>query len=257
MNKEIIRTANSRTKNRAYGILFGVVFCLIISLSASVNAGSALVDLTKEGQGEGNKGESFRPVDENGILATFVMTAMAKLNPSPLEYDKLDPAAWPSDDVGPGTVYIGKDGAGVQENGGGGSKGISGGGPAQNEELIFTFDNPVLLADVTLEIADIELENGSFKDDNPILFIHDGLLDTWHTLTEEFIAAHFVQNSRKKGTVNFGDLSSYLPGCSAIDMFKIRETCGHIYVNSLTVPEPATMTMLALGSLAFLRKRRS
>jgi PEP-CTERM motif-containing protein len=256
MKKDIIRTANR--KNRAYGIMFGVVFCLIISFSTSVNAGSALVDLTGSGQGEGNKGESFRPVDENGILASFEMTAMSLLNPGPLEYDKLNPAPWPKNDVGPGTVYIAEEGAGVQTNKPDGSKGISGSKKHENEELIFTFDNPVLLADVTLEIADIELKDGSFKDDDPILFIHDGLLDTWHTLTEEFIAAHFVQESGKKGTVNFGDLSGYLPNCSTIDMFKIRETnscSGHIFVSGVAVPEPATMTMLVLGSLAFLRKR--
>jgi len=82
----------------------------------------------------------------------------------------------------------------------------------------------------------------------------------------------FTFTADKKGILDFGALSPLL-GYTEIDAFKIRETNGHIYVNSLsqvyvnslsqasTVPVP-TPSALLLGSLgtvcaSWIHRRRN
>lgn len=228
-----------------------MLFLLLVLGTPRADATSVDVFLTKDAQGEGNKGASFRPLDELGALATFELTAHSSVD----ENAPLNPDA--SFEIG--TVYI-KDGAGVQDIAGNGSKEISGGGPLQNEDLIFTFDNPISIDYIILGLLKVDLEGSGmgFKDDDPILFLssaaNPGVFD--YTVLEQEIAVNFTMTGKHEGLLNFSTLNSTIPDHLVIDMFKVRETDGHIMVNLITVPEPATVVLLGLSSLSLILRRR-
>jgi len=244
-----------------------MLFLLLVLGTQRADATSVNVSLTKDAQGEGNKGVFFRPTDEFGNPAIFVMTAMSMLNPA--EPAAVFPIAWFGDDTGPGTVYIGRDGAGVQNNAGEGSKEISGKGPHQNEELIFNFDSQISLDAITLGLRKIKYEDDpyvpgmGFIDDDPILFLHS-ILGDWYVVKEGAISTYFNPDPGKddRGSLNLGDLNGAIPDIPDglfIDMFKLRETNsdhGHIVVNQVTVPEPTTICLLGFGSLSLILRRR-
>ena len=230
------------------------ILMLLLLVLGTPRADATLVGvfLTKDAQGEGNKGVLFRPVDDFGAPAIFELTAhsyvdeTAPLNPdAPFEI---------------GTVYIANDGAGVQTITGNGSKEISGGGGHQNEDLIFTFDNPISIDYIILGLVKVDLEGSGmgFKKDDPILFLssaaNPGVFE--YTVLEQEIAVNFTMTGKNKGLVNFSTLNSTIPDHLVIDMFKIRETEGHIMVNLITVPEPATVILLGLSSLSLILRRR-
>ena len=234
-----------------------ILMLMLFLLAGSIPCAHATVVTTyldKDHQpgGEGNKGVLFRPVDEFGAPAIFELTAHSSVDLTA----PLDPDA----SFKIGTVYIGKDGAGVQDIAGNGSKEISGGGPHQNEDLIFTFDNPISIDYIILGLVKVDLEVGrmGFKDDDPILFLssaaNPGVFD--YTVLEQEVAVNFTMTGRHEGLLNFSTLNSTIPDHLVIDMFKIRETDGHIMVNLITVPEPATVALLGFGSLSLILRRR-
>ncbi|MFQ5425244.1 MAG: hypothetical protein ACE5F9_14865, partial [Phycisphaerae bacterium] len=174
-------------------------------------------------QGEGNKGVSFRPTDTTGGDAFFVLTARTRIDPS----DPFGPDA-----VGEtGTVRVDKNakGTGVQDINGGGSKGISGGGGHQNEELIFTFDAPVPAASILLDLTGVDFSERS-DDDDPVIFISSSGSTTFdHTIFESEIQSAFTSTGSHTGRVDFAQFTS-LPVDLAITAFKLRETHGHLAV---------------------------
>lgn len=247
---------NSRIKfgSMLVVLLTSVFFCAPVI--------AATVTLTRDGQGGSNiAAYLYRPFDEFGDPAIFELTAR-----SMVDLNEPDNPYATSFDVGPGTVYINQDGAGVKNNAGEGSPGISGGGPEQNEELIFTFDNPISINNIILglnKIGHVEgeyPESMGFQDDEPILFLSSaatpGVFD--YVVYEQEIALIFDEIATHMGTVDFGLLNHLIPDGLIIDCFKLRETDGHIAANSINaVPEPASICALGMGALFLLRKRRN
>ena len=224
----------------------------VLLTSASVTSAAVLpeVPLDKATQGEGNKGISYRPLDPLGNPAAFVLTARSSID------DSQPFVAGASGLIG--TVVIDKDnGAGVQTAKPDGSKGISGGGGHKDEELIFTYDAPVLLGDIRVFLADIEFGKGLNDKDDPIIFLSlagSGIYGV--TALEAAVFGAFTDTGGKTGWVDFGTLTA-LSNTTPIDAFKIRETNDHIYVTGVTpVPEPAICSLMLAGGLTLLARRR-
>ena len=225
---------------------------LVLIASAGISQ-AAITDLTSATQGEGNKGMAWVPIGSQG----FEITARSSV-------DENDPFSYNASGS-TGTIYVENKGAGVQDGTGGGSKGISGAGGDQNEELIFTFDNPVSLDSILLELNDIEFGKGLDDKDDPVIFISQAGSGLHNIIEEGNILSAFDFTDDKTGIIDFGDFSTLL-GYSEIDTFTIRETHDHIYVNGISepalsptpVPAPGALVLASLGtSLAgFLRKRR-
>ncbi|GAF68425.1 unnamed protein product, partial [marine sediment metagenome] len=114
-----------------------------------------------------------------------------------------------------------------------GSKEISGGGPNQDEELLFELDHPVLAADIVVGLNKIKFTGCG--DDDPVIFVSsDGSSGFDYVIEEPEIQAAFTSTGSERGTVDFGSLTS-LPAGLLIDMFKIRETSSHIVVDRIEV----------------------
>lgn len=240
--------------------LFLVV--IIVMLGQPMVASGAYTRLTERDQRGGNKGFSWTPTDSEGNPATFVMTARSSV-------DSSQPfSASASGD--PGTVYIGRKGAGVQNGSFGGSSGISGGGGDKDEELIFTYNSAVSLESIQLGLNDIEFGHGQGDKDDPVLFLSEGGSGQYSVITEEDIRATsaFTYMRDKKGILDFGAFSSIL-GFTNIDAFKIRETRDHIYVKSLSqatpvtaavpVPTPSALFLAGIGTVfsGWIHRRRN
>jgi hypothetical protein len=161
-----------------------------------------------------------------GQDVTFVITARSHV-------DSAQPTN-PDATGNPGTVWIDGDGTGVKNSSCSGSTGISGSGGNQDEELIFTFDNPVSADSVVLY-----LNKYKFNDDTPVIFISSSSASGYdYTILEAAIQGAFTSTGTEKGYVSFSGFASLPPGLN-IDKFKIRETVGHIFVNKLQYEDNA------------------
>jgi len=220
------------------------------ALASAANAGAINVFLDKDHQGEGNKGLSFRPVDEFGDPAGFVMTAMSSIDGS----DPFSPFASGLD----GTVYIDRDGAGVQSADAGGSKGISGGGPCGDEQLIFAFDMPAMASSFQLGLVQYEAGNGLGDKDDTILFINFvGSSDILVLDETEYMSA-FTSTGDKAGYIDFSMLGF---GDALIESLTVREIKSHMEVNAMSyalvpLPAPLALGLFGLAGVALMRKRR-
>ena len=222
-----------------------------ITVGHSAYAESVSVFLDKDHQGKGNKGTSFRPVDEFGDSALFVMTAMSSIDPA----SPFDPYA--SGLLG--TVYINKKGAGVQTASAHGSKGISGGGGHKDEELIFTFDQAVTAASIKLGLIDFKAGSGLNDKDDSVLFIRLAGDPTPVVMDEIDYLGAFTSTGSKKGFIDFALLGL---GDVQVDSFGIRETNGHIEVNMVSasmIPLPAGLLLglVGMGGVVVARRRRT
>jgi hypothetical protein len=155
------------------------------------------------------------------------------------------------------TVYLDSNkGFGVQTTATGreaGSEGISGGGGDQDEALIFDFMQTVAASSISIGLYDYS----PTKDDTVLTLT----LNNGNELS--FSQSHQNWNSaityldKKKSTIDFGILLGEGFGGSAARV-SVMEPTGHVYVNLLgaTIPEPATMLLLCMGTL-FLSKKPS
>lgn len=214
------------------------------TLAGTVQGANVLLD--KGHQGGGNKGTAFRPIDESGLPAVFELTAHTLVD-STLPFD-------PNASFQTGTVHI-QDGAGVQLISGGGSMEISGAGTLANEDLIFTFDNPISVEEIILGLIHVDFGSGPGHRDDPVIFLSSaadpGVFE--HVVMEAEIQDNFTPTGGQDGRVDFSGFTM-LPLGTLIDSFMVRETNAHIAVN-LFVPEPATLFLLALGGLMVIRHR--
>ena len=249
-----------RSTNRSYlaiGALFkGARLHTSLALAAFLvicasPVSADMIPLDEAAQGGGNMGASFRPADPDGGSATFVLTARWSIDPAePFIADALGLV---------GTVFIGAKGAGVQTDKPDGSPGISGAGDHNDEELIFTYDAPVYLDSIQIILEQINFGVGVADKDDPVIFLSLAGTGVYGvTILESEIVGAFTSTGQNTGTVDFGAFTS-LAGDTGIDGFKVRETNDHIYVNGATasspIPEPAVLTMMAIGAVAMLRRR--
>jgi len=254
---KIMFTAKHRIDCVSNRIWIRLSVLIAVIVLGQFQVASAAIDLTATGQGGGNKGLSYIPLNASGIPTSVTITARSSV-------DNLNPfLANASGELG--TVYIDKDkGMGVQTNEFGGSKGISGGGGDKDEELIFTYNRAMALDSITLKLNDIDFGHGLDDKDDPVLFISAAGSDAFSTITEEdiFSVSAFTSTGKNSGTIDFGAFSSLL-GFSEVDEFRIRETSDHIYVNGIsepapvsTVPVPGAFLLSSLGLALVTRYRR-
>lgn len=232
------------------------LFSCAMVLSAST-AFADMISLDKATQGGGNKGASYRPVDEFGQDVDFYMTARTGIDVS---------APYDADAAGSvGTVVIdgghGDKGAGVQEINAHGSKGISGkdNGPDLDEELIFWYDQAVTLDSLSIMLRDIDFGSGAGNRDDPVIFLSVAGTGTFGvTIQETEISNAFTSAGSKRGTVDFGSFTS-LAGDTAITAFRIRATNAHFSVTGaatgMAIPEPGALSLLAMGSVAMFKRK--
>ncbi len=170
--------------------------------------------------------DSLRPTADGGLPTPFVLTARSRID-----------ADQPTNPEAPGeagTVTTGRNGAGVKTDTCHGSQGISGRGGDRDEELILTFDAPVIAADILIGVRDIEFcDDDDDDDDDPVIFVSSaGATGYDYTILEAEIEAAFTSTGSTRGYVDFGAFTS-LPEDLMIDAFKLRETRDHIYLFSV------------------------
>ena len=237
------------------------LFC-ILAFGGST-AFADMITLDKATQGGGNKGTSYRPVDEFSAEVNFYMTARTVIDMS----SPYDPDA--TGQVG--TIMIddgrGDKGAGVQDINADGSKGISGTGALGDEELIFWYDQAVTLGSLSIMLRDIDFGIGSDDKDDPVIFLSLAGTGTFGvTIQETEISNAFTSTGNNRGTVDFGSFASLsgLAADTAIAAFKIRATNGHFSVTGAgtgaetggaAIPEPSVLSLLAVGGAGLLRRK--
>jgi len=231
------------------------LFSCALVLSAST-AFADMIALDKATQGGGNKGASYRPVDEFGVAGSFYMTARTAIDyTQPFFADAAGSV---------GTIIIedgkGDKGAGVQNAAGEGSNGISGedDGPDLDEELIFWYDQAVTLDSLSIALRDINFGSGAGNKDDPVIFLSVAGTGAFGvTIQEAEISNAFTSTGSKRGIVDFGSFS--LAGDTAITAFKIRATNDHFSVTGAAtgkpVPEPGALSVLAMGSVAMFKRK--
>ena len=155
--------------------------------------------------------------------------------------------------------YIG--GLGVQDAGGGSSQGISGGGPNQDEELIFNYNaQPARLDTVQVMINSFDASAA------PVLFLETNLGDFVFN-TAQIKAAGSPSgasgDAAESWTINFSSLAGTVGSPAAeLRSFAIRETGAHTFVKGVTggilIPEPGTLLLSAAAlPLLLLHRRKS
>jgi hypothetical protein len=215
-----------------------MVLVLCAAVILAVRAQATLIDFTQLGLQQGNLGPSL-VIDDLSISAlTHIATAG-------------------SDE---GTIYLDRHyGLGVQTLSGCGSTGISGKGSDQDEALIFDFAEGVSASSLQLGLSQYKANK-----DEPIItaaLSSGSELSFSESSTNWGSAVTYLGHSRI--TVDVGLLlgSEGIGQNDAVSRLYVKETADHIYVGSLRfeslpgpvpVPEPATVGLLGLGSLALL-----
>ncbi len=160
-------------------------------------------------------------------------------------------------------------GVGVQDDGAGGSRGISGEGGNQDESLIFDFAAPGILVDsIVLELIGLNdlncLPNCPKNNDVVSLQIDffDSLTDTVIGSVNAFIdPSDDSEGGPSQRTLTFSDITATLLFGNEVDMFAVRAVEGHFGVTGISydvVPEPSLLLLLGSGlaGLGLLRRKR-
>lgn len=162
--------------------------------------------------------QQLRPeVYNSNALAGFVLSART-------DVDSNSPTV--PDAFGmPGRVVTSNVGAGVQNDACQGLVNISGAGDEADEELIITFDSPVMADDIIVRLNQVH-----FTFDEPVIFISDAQSSTTYIMLETQIQAAFTVTGFQQGLVNFANFAT-LPANLLVDEVKVRETQSHISVD--------------------------
>lgn len=161
---------------------------------------------------------SLRPLTADGVPAPFVVTARSFIDTSaPLDPDAAGVSS---------LVHFHPYGLGAKPGDCVGSGGINGAGGEIDEELIFTFDEPVRAADMVLGLNKID-----FDQDAPVLFVSGADSSGFDfVIPGSEIQAAFAFTGPEVGLLRFADLSS-LPDGLLVEAFKVRETAHKIYIH--------------------------
>ncbi len=239
------------TKSRYAALpILATVATIALTLGLSSNAMALThIDLTTAGQGAGNKGTSFTPVDSLLNPAPVVITAKAGLNAA----QKTNPFA--TGQVG--TVVISDGGAGAEDINGVGSLNIS-----VQEQLRFAFAPSVKLGGVKFGFTGLNLAGGLNANDDPIIFISTATNPNYGiTVSELQLLAGYTSTGVEAGTLALGDLLA-LNGNALLSDVIVRSNRGGFKVEFLEfqpIPEPITATLGLIGltaaTLAGTRRR--
>ncbi|MHC5002570.1 MAG: hypothetical protein ACYTJ0_05550 [Planctomycetota bacterium] len=218
-------------------------------------AGTVTVLLDASHQGEGNKGSLYRPLTDTGALAEFVLTATSSL-------DELAPYSAAALGTA-GTVYIDKEGAGVQNDELGGSKGISGGGGDQEEQLIVSFDAPASADALKIGLVGFKPDKGLGDGDDTLLFIELVGGAAPIMIDESKYMNAFTWTGSEEGYVDFGLLG--LGSDALVSSLMVREVRGHVEVNLvqysmgevIPLPAPLGLGLAGLAIVGVARRRRA
>ena len=234
-------------------IISGAAACML-AMTGAANAGFVDVILDRDAQNggsNGNLGTIFQPVDVNGDPAPLWITARSHVDrDAPFDFNASGET---------GTIWVDDQGFGVKNLGGGGSGGISGLGGHQNEELIFTFGGFALSGSLQLGFTGFDLGDGLGDRDDPVIFV---VLDdaSWITLDEVDFADAFTfdeSDSGGSGILDFGAIDVLNPSLSVAALV-VRETHGHVQVNSIaysTIPSPGALALIGLAGIVGRRRR--
>jgi len=220
-------------------------------LSASAAYGSYIVDLTDTGQGvpnETNVGLSWIVLDTNGNPIDLTLTARSHVD-SNNPFDLFAAGD-------PGTVVFSHNGTGVQNQFGGGSTGISGGGADQNEELIFDFGIPVFGDSLSLNFSMLTLGSGLGVQDDPVIWVYFN--GTIAMFDETTWGSAYTDLGGQNGTLDFAALG--FSGTDLIERVVVRETNKHMLITGAefkNVPAPGALVLLATAGLLSGRRRRT
>ncbi|MDE0942964.1 MAG: hypothetical protein OSB58_11125 [Alphaproteobacteria bacterium] len=268
----------------------------VTALAVSGPAAASLIDFTNTGYE--NFGATYKPAADSNVTITARgnLDTADPYNPYAVQVSPEDP--------GPNTLVatsgVGRNrpwerGLGVQEplsgrqktgDNPGGSTGISGKGREENEQVIFSFDQPVFRSSIILGLSDICLfEHGSYCKadqaspdkrgkhkkgkhgapkikkgnlDDPVLFLFDydnpGSFEYFtgsdFSNAFEFMATNLVEDpTTYMGSLFFDRLDSQI---SRLSGFALRETRHEIYITSYypidaAVPIPAALPLFASG----------
>ncbi len=164
--------------------------------------------------------DNYRPTTSLGLPAPFVITARSFIDQSAPH----DPNASGDESL----VHFHPFGLGAKPAGCVGSGGINGTTDEGNEELVFTFDAPVLKSQIAVGLNRID-----FAVDQPVLFVSSTESDEFdYVITESELAAGFASAGREMGLLRFDQLTS-LPRALSIDAFKLRETESKFYIHRI------------------------
>lgn len=165
-------------------------------------------------------------------------------------------------------------GMGVQEpDGSSGSTGVSGKGHEENEELIFTFQDSVLMSSLVIGLSDIDFgEGGDKHTDDPFLYLFIDRLNSYTVFGPAEIGSAFSflgdDPTTLEGTLSFVDLGLVAAGLFSSDTvssFKLRNSADELWVTTLeytVVPLPGALSLFAgalglLGLLGWRGNRRT